>query len=136
MSWILGMGLGLRCGRWVCMYVHACMYVHSWMTGPQNPVFIEFCHITARLRPRTALPVYSLAFKEPTAIPPPLPSAAPPDPTPHTTPTSIPNRYLDGSSQTFHPEALDVVEMLSDIHQHAHVLNAKMEDEGKTLDDR
>ncbi len=45
-------------------------------------------------------------------------------------------RYLDGSSQTFHPERLDVVEMLSDLHQHAHVLNAKMEDEGKTLDDR
>lgn len=43
---------------------------------------------------------------------------------------------MDGSSQTFHPEGLDVVEMLSDMHQHAHVLNAKMEDEGKTLDDR
>jgi len=29
---------------------------------------------------------------------------------------------------------MDVVEILSDLHQMAYVLNAKMEDEGKTLD--
>ena len=57
-------------------------------------------------------------------------------PTNSITHDDISYRYLDGSSQTFSPEKLDVVEMLSDIHQHAHVLNAKMEDEGKSLDDR
>lgn len=44
------------------------------------------------------------------------------------------DRYLDGSSQTFEPEKLDVVEIMSDIHQHAHVINAKYEDEGKELE--
>jgi hypothetical protein len=29
---------------------------------------------------------------------------------------------------------LDVVEMMSDMHQHAHVINAKYEDEGKELE--
>ncbi|EWM21265.1 Ribosomal protein/NADH dehydrogenase domain protein [Nannochloropsis gaditana] len=43
-------------------------------------------------------------------------------------------KYLDGSSQTFEPEKLDVVEIMSDIHQHAHVINAKYEDEGKELE--
>lgn len=56
------------------------------------------------------------------------------------TPTSLPPsppsplRYLDGSTQVFEPEHLDVVEMMSDMHQHAHIINAKYEDEGKELD--
>ncbi len=51
-------------------------------------------------------------------------------------PPSIPPslRYLDGSTQVFQPEELDVVEMMSDMHQHAHVINAKYEDEGKELE--
>lgn len=30
---------------------------------------------------------------------------------------------------------MDVVEIWSDIHQHAYVINSKLEDEGKSLDD-
>lgn len=44
-------------------------------------------------------------------------------------------RYNDGSEQTFTPMGLDVVEIMSDINQHAYVLNAKLEDAGKSLDD-
>ena len=45
-------------------------------------------------------------------------------------------RYLDGSQQTFAPREMDVVEILSDMHQHAYVINCQMEDEGKSIDDR
>jgi hypothetical protein len=44
--------------------------------------------------------------------------------------------FMDGSEQKFEPMGMDVVEILSDVHQHAYVLNSKMEDEGKTLDER
>ncbi len=58
----------------------------------------------------------------------------PPSLPPSLAPSLHPLRYLDGSTQVFQPEHLDVVEMLSDMHQHAHVINAKYEDEGKELD--
>lgn len=44
-------------------------------------------------------------------------------------------RFIDGSAQKFEPAGMDTVEILSDLHQHAYLLNSKMEDEGKTLEE-
>jgi hypothetical protein len=44
-------------------------------------------------------------------------------------------RFTDGSEQAFDPLSFDVVEIYSDIHQHAYVLNSKLEDEGKDQDE-
>lgn len=43
-------------------------------------------------------------------------------------------RFIDGSEHSFQPAGMDVVEILSDVHQVAYTLNAQMEDQGKTLD--